>query len=111
MEYKDFKIEIYLPEGYIEDMRKELNDMGACRVGDYDNVISFSEVKGYWRPLESTTPFHGNKGDINFGSECKMEIRCGISYIKNVLDKIYEIHPYEEPLVNVIPLINSYFRE
>ena len=109
MDIREYKIEIYLPEEYIEVMRDGLNEIGACKVGKYDNVISYSNVHGYWRPLDNTEPYSGRVGKINFGSECKMEIRCNKDLVKQVEEKIYNVHPYEEPLVNIIPLMNSHF--
>jgi len=44
------KMEVLLPEEYIEACRNALNDLGILSVGDYDHVISYSHVKGYWRP-------------------------------------------------------------
>ncbi|MBZ9637007.1 hypothetical protein G9F70_022445 [Clostridium sp. FP1] len=38
-----------------------------------------------------------------------MEIRCKREYVKNVIKVIKEIHPYEEPLINIIPIINELF--
>lgn len=107
--FDEFKIEIYVPEKYIIPLRDGLNKVKACRVGDYDNVMSITNVRGYWRPLESSTPFNGDKNEINEGTECKVEIRCKREYVKEALDVIKRIHPYEEPLVNIIPLANSYF--
>lgn len=109
MEIKEFKFEIYVPEEYIVTIRNELNKIGACKVGDYDNVVSITKVSGYWRPLEHSTPFDGEKNKINKGNECKIETRCKREYIEEALKLIREIHPYEEPLVNVIPIMNSFF--
>lgn len=107
--FDEFKIEIYVPKEFIIPLREGLNKVNACKVGDYDNVMSITDVRGYWRPLESATPFNGDKNEINEGTECKIEIRCKREYVKDALDIIKEIHPYEEPLVNIIPLANSYF--
>lgn len=109
MKFEELKLEIYVPEEYIVSLRNALNEAGACKVGDYDNVVSITKVRGYWRPLENTSPFNGEKNEINEGSECKVEIRCKMAYVKEALRVIKEIHPYEEPLINVIPIMNSYF--
>ncbi|MEK4628006.1 hypothetical protein MKZ17_07335 [Solibacillus sp. FSL R7-0682] len=46
------KGEVLLPEIFIEDIRNQLNAIGILTVGNYDHVISYTETKGYWRPLE-----------------------------------------------------------
>ena len=109
MEFKEVKIEIYVPKEYIIKLRDELNKINACKIGNYDNVISITNVTGYWRPLEGSNPFNGELGKICQGEECKMEIRCKKEYCKNSIKIIKEIHPYEEPLINVIPIVNELF--
>lgn len=106
MEFEFVKIEVLLPEEYIEKIRSKLNEIGVLTVGNYDNVISYSVVKGYWRPLEKATPFSGTKGEISFGTECKMEFRCLKKNIVEVKKLIKGNHPYEEPVINVIPLLS-----
>ncbi len=107
--FDEFKIEIYVPKEYVALLRDKLNEVNACRVGDYDNVVSLTEIKGYWRPLEGANPFSGEKNKINEGTECKMEFRCKREYVKAVIDVIKGNHPYEEPLYNIIPIMNSCF--
>ena len=109
IEFKEVKIEIYVPKEYITALRNELNKVNACRIGDYDNVMSITNVRGYWRPLEGTNPFNGEVGQVCKGEECKIEIRCRREYVKAAIKVIREIHPYEEPLINIIPIINELF--
>lgn len=47
------------------------------------------------------------KEGISFGTECKMEFRCRHMKIKEVLEAIKSIHPYEEPIINIISLLNE----
>ena len=109
MEFKEVKIEIYVPEEYVIKLRDALNKINACKFGDYDNVISITNVRGYWRPLEGSNPFNGEVGIMCEGTECKMEIRCMREYVKAANKVIREIHPYEEPLINIIPIVNELF--
>jgi hypothetical protein len=109
MEFNEVKIEIYVPEEYVIKLRDGLNSINACRVGNYDNCISIVNVRGYWRPLEGSNPFNGEVGEICEGNECKVEVRCKSEYIKDALKVIRKIHPYEEPVINVIPIINDLF--
>ena len=109
MNFSKVKMEIYVPQEYIESLRDELTKIGACQIGKYDHVISFSNVQGYWHPLLGSSPFNGEVGTINFGSECKLEVRCPITKVKDAVATIKKIHPYEEPVINIIPLINDMF--
>lgn len=105
MECKYVKVEVLLPEEYIEELRNRLNDFGAITVGKYDHVISYSVVQGFWRPLMGSRPFNGEAGKISSGTECKMEFKCLYENIEEVKNIIKSIHPYEEPVINIMPLL------
>ncbi|WBW97343.1 cytochrome C biogenesis protein [Oceanirhabdus sp. W0125-5] len=107
--YKWVKIEIYVPEDKLQDIRNALNKGGAGKIGDYDNCLSMYEVRGYWRPLEGADPFEGEVGKVCEGRELKIEARCYIDNVKTTIDEILKVHPYEEPVINIIPLINHVY--
>ncbi len=109
MDYKEVKIEIYVPIDFVVSLRDALNKIGACRVGNYDNCVSVTQVSGYWRPLEGADPYNGTVGEISHGQECKMEVRCKRDYIADAIHTIKGLHPYEEPLYNIIPIINHLY--
>ena len=111
MQVQDVKIEIFIPEQYIETLRDELNRVNVGHIGHYDHCISITEVRGYWRPLAGATPYQGQIGEISEGVECKVEVNCKGEYVKDALDVIKHIHPYDEPLINIIPLINHLFEK
>lgn len=105
MQIKRVKFEIYLPEEVIETMRNQLNKQGLLTIGNYDQVISYSEEKGYWRPLLGADPINGEVGKLCHGTECKMEFSCEYIQLAKVKKIIESIHPYDEPVYNVIPLL------
>ncbi|WP_391823100.1 YqfO family protein [Vibrio vulnificus] len=105
----EFKLEIYAPETEVVAIRDALNSVGAGVVGDYDSVISIVKISGFWRPTEGSEPVTGEKGEINFGEEVRIEVRCQESLVQAALDAIRTIHPYEEPVINILPLYNHKF--
>ncbi|MEA2067465.1 MAG: cytochrome C biogenesis protein [Thermotogota bacterium] len=111
MEYKYVKFEVFIPAEYVETLRNKLNDAGACSLGKYDNCISFSLVEGYWRPLEGSNPYKGKVNYVESGKEGKVEFICEKKYINNVVEVIREIHPYEEPMYYIVPIINDQYDE
>lgn len=78
-------------------------------IGNYDACLTTMTVKGYWRPLSNAKPFNGEIGKINEGTELKVEVNCPIDKVKTAVTAIKQIHPYEEPLINVVPLLNDQF--
>ena len=109
--FQSVKIEIYIPEQYIESLRDELNKVYAGHVGNYDNCISVTVVTGYWRPLDGSSPYDGEIGKISSGDERKVEVNILREYVADALRVIRKIHPYEEPVINIIPLINHIFEK
>lgn len=106
MYFEYLKIEVFIPEEFVEKLRKELNQEGVLKTGKYDNCIAVLKNKGYWRPLEGTKPYLGNIGEVCCADECKVEFRVKSQNLQDTIDIIKKIHPYEEPVINVLPLLN-----
>ena len=109
MDFKKVKIEVYIPEEYRDKLREALNDIGVLGAGNYDNVMSVTKVTGYWRPLKNANPFDGEINKLSKASEDKIEFATDINNVENAVKVIKEVHPYEEPVINIIPLINDRF--
>lgn len=109
MEFNFFKVETFIPEEYLKNLRKSLNDIGALTIGgNYDNCMAVSKVTGSWRPLQGADPFKGEVGEICYAEEYKVEFCCGKEVLIKTVDTIREVHPYEIPIINVIPILNPY---
>lgn len=104
-----YKLEIYAPENEVIKIRDLLIEMEAGIVGNYDSVISIVNISGFWRPNGASTPVTGEKNQINFGHEVRIEVRCDKEKVAATLKAIRQIHPYEEPVINIIPLANHEF--
>lgn len=87
-----------------------MNINGREKKSINDHCVSVIQVSGYWRPLTGSNPYDGTIEEISYGQECKMEIRCKIDYVSNAINIIKKIHPYEEPLYNIIPLVNHLYK-
>ena len=108
-EITEGKIEIYLPAENLEEMRIALTQAKAGIVGNYDNVFAITEVTGHWRPLEGANPYLGQIGKLETATEIKIELNCEVQYVAGVLRAIRSAHPYEEPLIRVLPILNQFF--
>jgi hypothetical protein len=108
-EFSEVKIEVYLPEENLETMRLALSEVQAGIVGNYDNVFATTQVTGHWRPLEGAKPYQGEIGNMKTAPEIKLEINCKLEFVSAALRAIRKTHPYEEPLIRVILIINDMF--
>ena len=106
MKTKYIKIETFIPMEYVKNTIEALNDSGLLIIGSYDYCYSECEVTGYYRPLEGSKPFKGKKGKISAEKEIKIEFRIKIDMLKKTIKIIKENHPYEEPVIDIIPLLN-----
>ena len=104
-------VETLIPEECIEELRNALNRAGILRVGNYDHCLSFHRTQGYWRPLPGSSPHMGTPGEICHGSEFRVSFSCASGKARQAMHIIREIHPYEEPLLYVLPLLNDFFQE
>jgi hypothetical protein len=104
------KLEIFVPQEYALKIRDELAKIGVGVIGNYDHCVAMSPVQGYYRPLPEANPFEGEIGKISEVAEYKLEVNCKRELVKDAIKVIKSVHPYEEPLINVIPLANHLFR-
>lgn len=101
------KMEIFIPQTHLEVLQKALQSVDAGHIGSYDSCLSYSPVTGCWRPLEGSTPYIGTSGEISTEPELKVEVTCLTARVKETLAAVKSVHPYEEPVINVIPLYGT----
>ena len=106
MIFTRLKLEIYLPESHLPAMQKALQSVDAGYIGNYDSCIAYSHVIGTWRPLTGARPYIGHEGEISEAPEIKIEVIIETQKLPATLSVIRTAHPYEEPLINVLPLYN-----
>ena len=109
--FTDVKLEIFAPQEYALPIRDELAKIGVGVIGNYDHCVGVTLVQGYFRPMEEANPFEGEVGNISEVAEYKVEVNCKRELVNDALGVIKRVHPYEEPLINVIPLANHLFGE
>ncbi len=109
MQVQTVKLEIFIPETHVEPLRHALHEAGVGRIGQYDHCLSITPVTGYWRPLPGSDPHIGTVGEVSSGTEYKVEANCSVDLVNGALHAIKAVHPYDEPLINVIPLLNHLF--
>lgn len=104
MTVEHYKLEIYIPRTHFSQLQSALQSARAGVIGDYDSCLSVSEVTGYWRPLPGADPYDGEIGKLASAPEYKVEVRCDAALLSTTLNAIKAVHPYEEPVIYVLPL-------
>jgi len=106
MEFKNVKIVVYVPSSHADKVREALAQSSAGHIGDYDSCSFSVKGIGRFRPLDGANPYIGNIGNIEEVEEERIETICPASKVDEVLAAVREVHPYEEPAIDVIPLLN-----
>lgn len=105
--YACCKLEIFLPPTHLEAMRQALLAVDAGHIGQYDGCLSWSPVTSCWRPLPGSEPYQGQVGAFSVEPELKLEVTCRTDRLEATLAAVRRAHPYEEPVINVIPLLRT----
>lgn len=102
-----FKLEIFCPEESVDEILNAMAASHAGEIGNYDHCATITQVQGTYCPLEGANPTLGEIGKLFLGSEYKIEINCREEFLVEAIQSVREVHPYEEPVINVIPLANA----
>lgn len=101
------KIEVFIPESHLAQLQNALQEVDAGHIGNYDSCLSYSEVTGCWRPLSGSAPYIGNENIISSERELKVEFICLHENVDVTIEAIKRVHPYEVPVINVLPLYRT----
>lgn len=110
--FSEFRLEVYVPIDYFDDFLNKLKGQPIGIIGNYVECKSWTEVSSSWIANEDTNPFLGNPGEEFSTKEIKLCFKCSKENVKEVVNYIKKIHPYEEIGLDIIPLVDlDYFKE
>lgn len=107
IDIKKVKIIVTVPAENTDEVRNAICDEGAGIIGNYTHCSMITKCTGTSKPNDKANPYIGEKNKLEFIEEDKLEVMCDINIVKKVLKKLREVHPYEEPAIDIIPLINE----
>ena len=105
MEFEFAKLEIFVSESHLDQVRDALRSVDAGHIGRYDSCLSYGRVVGQWRPLDGCDPYIGTVGEVCEQPELKVECTVRIDDLERTVAAVREAHPYEEPVINAVPLL------
>lgn len=101
------RIIVTVPNKNLEEVRNAICEEGAGVIGNYTDCTISTKCIGTFKPSNNANPYIGEKNKLEIVEEEKIETVCDISIAKKVLKRLKEVHPYEEPAISIIPLINE----
>jgi len=106
MENKErIKIVFYSPPSHSALLREAIAEKGAGRIGDYSHCSFTIEGITRFKPLPGATPEHGAVGKLSEIKEDRIETFCDKTDLNNIINTIRDHHPYDEPAIDVYPVI------
>ncbi|MFA5524623.1 MAG: Nif3-like dinuclear metal center hexameric protein [Tissierellales bacterium] len=104
---KLYKLAVFVPTSHSTIVRKTMTDSGAGYIGNYSHCTFNSNGTGTFMPRDGTNPFIGETGVIEYVEEEKIEVIVNEEDLKNVVEAMIKVHPYEEVAYDVYSLHNG----
>ena len=96
-----YKLSFYVPESHLEPLKGALFAKGAGHYKAYDQCCWQVRGKGQFRPLANSQPYLGQVNQLEKVVEYKVEMICTDAVIKEVMQTLVSVHPYEEPAYEI----------
>lgn len=103
-----YKLVTYVPIAQADHLKEALFAAGAGTIGAYDCCSFTSNGVGSFRAGDDTHPYCGEKGVIHHEPESRVEVVLPAYLKSRIVRALLELHPYEEPAYDLIPIANDY---
>lgn len=80
---------------------------GGGTIGEYTHCAFMTAGDGRFKPSAAATPHTGVAERINREPEIRIETFCARADAKAIVAAIRAAHPYEEPVIYIVPLLNE----
>lgn len=104
---KKVKIVVTVPPENVEEVRNAICKIGAGVIGNYTYCSMSTKCIGTFKPNDKANPYIGKSNTLEFVEEDKLEVVCDCKIVGEVVKTIRKVHPYEEPAIEIIPLMDE----
>ena len=104
---KKVKIFVTVPKENLEDARTAMCNAGAGVIGNYTFCSTSTKSVGTFIPNDNANPYIGEQNKLEYVEEEKLEVICDIEKVKVVVETLRKTHPYEEPAIDIVPLLDE----
>ena len=98
------KVVTFAPPEAVEALISRLAECGAGMIGNYSQCSFQTPGTGTFLGGEGSNPVVGVQGELERAPEVRLEMVCGKSALPEVIQRLKDIHPYEEPAYDVYQL-------
>lgn len=107
MDFKRIQIVVGVPHTHLYQLLDAMAAAGAGRLGEYTHCSYTSDGIGRFKPSAVANPALGAKEQLNEVPEVRVETICDREKVKQVVAAIRAAHPYEEPMLYLLPLLSE----
>jgi hypothetical protein len=100
-------IVVSAPPDAVDRILDAISAAGGGVIGHYTHCAFTQPGLGRFKPDASANPHLGAKEQINAVDEVRIETFCERAVAKAVVAAIRAAHPYEEPVIYLIPLLSE----
>lgn len=100
------KLVTFAPKKNAAEVREALFAAGAGTIGNYDHCSFNVAGSGSFRGNEASNPVIGRKGETHYEEEMQIGVTFPRHLEKNILNALFDNHPYEEVAYEVTTLEN-----
>jgi dinuclear metal center YbgI/SA1388 family protein len=100
------KLVTFAPKKNAAEVREALFAAGAGTIGNYDHCSFSVAGSGSFRGNEASNPVIGRKGETHYEEEMQIGVTFPRHLEKNILNALFDNHPYEEVAYEVTTLEN-----
>ena len=104
---KKVKVFVTVPKENLEEVRTAMCNAGAGVIGNYTFCSTSIKSVGTFIPNDDSKPYLGEHNKLEFVEEEKLEVICDIEKVKEVIGELRKVHPYEEPAIDIVSLIDE----
>ncbi|MGH7234463.1 MAG: hypothetical protein ACREF7_03410 [Candidatus Saccharimonadales bacterium] len=99
------KVVVTVPEANANTLREAIGNADGGRIGNYTHCSFSVKGVGRFKPEDGAHPAIGEVGRLEEVAEERIEITCEEDKLGNVISAIRKAHPYEEPVIDIYPLL------
>ena len=107
IDIKRVKMFVTIPIENVDMVRNAISESGAGIIGNYTHCTYSIKGVGTFKPNDNANPYIGELNQLEFVEEEKLEFVCAVENVQQVIKKLREVHPYEEPAIDIVPLIDE----
>jgi len=102
------KLVVFVPNAHAQAVRNAMFDAGAGQIGNYDQCSFNLLGEGSFRGNEDSNAFVGEKGQVHFEAETRIEVMVPAYLSGRVIAAMKTAHPYEEVAYDLYALENEH---